>query len=263
MTAVRSGLWLAAVNTLRLPSPAPLSQLLESGPLALFLDFDGTLVELASGPDAIAVRSGLKSALLRLAEQLEGRLGLVSGRSIADLEKHLGALPLAVAGSHGADIRDARGRSLGAPAKGVSDEARAALRAFAASNALNLEEKPHGAALHFRSNPDMEEHAHGFAKEVAEHHGLATKRGKCVVELIERGRDKGGAVNVLMASAPFTGARAFFIGDDVTDEDGFAACQALGGAGILVGERGESNAAYALAGVAAVHHWLELEFDPT
>lgn len=247
----------------RLPEPVPLTKLLSSGPVALFLDFDGTLVEIAAGPDSIAVRQGLNRALCKLSDRLGGRLALVSGRAIEDIERHLGPLPLAMAGSHGASIRSADAASLGSQAQGIPDEARATLRQYANLHGLDLEEKPHGAALHFRSKPEFEQQATDYASLVASRHNLTAKRGKCVVELVEQGRDKGSAVRVLMDSEPFQGAAPYFIGDDITDEDGFAACQRLGGAGILVGERGTSSAEFALAGVAAVHTWLELDFDPT
>ncbi len=251
------------MDTNRLPQPEPLAQLLTRGPAALFLDFDGTLVEIASGPDAIKVKPGLNAALRILSGRLEGRLALVSGRSIEDIEKHLGPLPLAVAGSHGAAIRSADGEPLGKRAQGIPDDARITLREYAALHGLDVEEKPHGAALHFRSKPEFEEQANDYVRLIALRHDLTTKRGKCVVELVEKGRDKGSAVDTLRESQPFAGATPFFIGDDITDEDGFAACQRLGGAGILVGERGESSADFALRSVADVHLWLELNFDPT
>ncbi len=244
-------------NVTALPS---LASLIEGGPVALFLDFDGTLVELAGSPDAITVPDGMGAALVALSKRLQGRLAVVSGRSIADLENYLGDLPIAMAGSHGAAIRAANGSPLGNPAKGVGDAARDALRQFAHDEGLGIEEKTHGAALHFRNSPDREADAHAFVDALAGQHDLATKRGKCVIELVERDIDKGRAVDVLLDQTPFQGAIPYFIGDDVTDEDGFAACQRHGGKGILVGERHHTKAAHTLAEVDAVHKWLELTF---
>ncbi len=244
-------------HAMALPS---LTSLIEHGPVALFLDFDGTLVELAAAPDAILVRDGLGDALTALSRRLGGRIALVSGRSIADLERYLGPLPIAMAGSHGAAIRAADGSPLGKPAQGVSDAVREALRRFARDEGVSLEEKAHGAALHFRNAPEREADAHAFASALANEHDLATKRGKCVVELVEHGIDKGRAVDTFLDQAPFQGAIPYFIGDDVTDEDGFAACQRHGGKGILVGERHHTKAAHTLAEVDAVHKWLELTF---
>lgn len=199
------------------------------------------------------------SVLAKLNARIGERLALVSGRSIADLEQHLGPVPLAIAGSHGADKRLADGQILGEPPKGVSDALLQSMRVFASEHGAALEEKPHGLALHYRANPELEDSVIRFAEDAARQHGLSAKRGKCVVELVERGANKGAAVETFMAEAPFAGATPWFIGDDVTDEDGFRACLAMGGGAVLVGERDNSCANYALPGVVAVHDWLELE----
>lgn len=231
--------------------------LLSEGPIALFLDFDGTLVELAEGPTAIALRPRLADALLALAQRVEGRLSLVSGRSIENLQTFLGAMPITTAGSHGAAIRRADGTTLGTEPQGIAKGARDELRQFADTLGIDLEEKTHGSALHFRSAPDLEPQAHTFADQIAAKFGLVAKRGKCVVELVERGADKGSAVHQIMSETPFAGSTPWFIGDDVTDEDGFATCKSMGGGAILVGERANSQASHALRDVAAVHEWLE------
>ena len=240
-----------------LAEPPPLASLLARGPVALFLDFDGTLVELAPGPDAIEPLPDLNDRLARLAHQLEGRCAVVSGRAIADIEKHLGQLPIAAAGSHGSDIRSADGKALGAGPQGLPEAIETRLRAFAADHELDYEHKPHGGALHYRRNPDHGAQAHAFAEMLADEHGWAAQGGKFVVELVASGANKGGAVDAFMAVAPFAGAYPLFIGDDLTDEAGFAACERMGGAGVLVGNRSETGAGFALADVAAVHQWLE------
>jgi trehalose 6-phosphate phosphatase len=240
-----------------LPAPPPLASLLADGPVALFLDFDGTLVEIADGPDAVAVPHLLASGLERLAMRLGGALALVTGRSIDNLHNFLGPLALHLAGSHGADVRSPCGTQLreGAPLPTVVADA---LGCFAAASGLLYERKAHGGALHYRVRPDLEEEAYRFATGLAEAHGLATKAGKCVVELVWPGADKGGAVDLLSLRPPFAGAAPVFIGDDVTDEDGFAACTRHGGFGIAVGERFSAAARYSLATVKDVHAWLEL-----
>ncbi|MEP0392661.1 MAG: trehalose-phosphatase [Erythrobacter sp.] len=240
----------------RLPEPPQLSALMRDGPVALFLDFDGTLVELAATPDAISVPRNMPTKLRALSQALDGRLALVSGRSITDLEKHLGQLGVAVAGSHGADCRLASGQALGQAPQGISAEARASLSGFAQKEGLDLEEKSHGAALHFRNQPEKERVAHDFASTLSDKHGLAVKTGKCVVELVESGANKGAAVNAFMDDRLFAGSVPWFIGDDITDEDGFRACQDRGGGGILVGEREETRAGHAFADVTAVRQWL-------
>ena len=95
-------------------------------------------------------------------------------------------------------------------------------------------------------------------RTIAAREGLAVKTGKCVVELVHEGADKGGAVRAFMEQPPFAGARPVFIGDDVTDEDGFAGCTQAGGFGVLVGDERETAAEFRLADVDAVYDWLEL-----
>lgn len=237
--------------------PPPLSELVARGPLALFLDFDGTLVEIAGSPDAIVVPVDLSDRLSALSDRLGGRLALVSGRGIVDVESHCGTLAIAVAGSHGAARRMAGSRDTGLleplPAAVVAE-----IEQFALANAVAFERKPHGAALHSRGAPEREDDCLAFMVALAGQHGLVAKRGKMVVELVQPGADKGAAVDAFMALDPFAGATPVFVGDDITDEDGFAACLRLGGFGIAVGERESALARYSLADPAAVQDWLHL-----
>jgi len=132
------------------------------------------------------------------------------------------------------------------------------VRAFAASAGATFEAKQHGAALHSRAAPHLEQRCSLFMKELAARHGLAVKRGKFVAELVRPGADKGAAVQAFMAAEPFAGARPVFVGDDVTDEDGFAAATEAGGIAVAVGPRDSACASYGLADPAAVHQWLGL-----
>jgi len=242
----------------QLPPPPLLADLAPSAGLAVFLDFDGTLVEIAPRPDAIEVPERLSEALARLAARLDGRLALVSGRAISDIERFTGPLTIACAGSHGADMRDAAGAPIGESPMKFSARVLGRMEEFATRSGFALEAKPHGAALHYRDDPSLEGAGLAFARDLAASQGLDIKRGKCVIELVGRGANKGSAVSAFMALAPFAGAMPVFIGDDVTDEDGFRAVSELGGCGILVGDRQPSCARYRLASPAAVHHWLEI-----
>lgn len=241
-----------------LPAPPALDSLRGKVDLALFLDFDGTLVELAPTPDGINVAHDLADRLGKLGIALGDRLALVSGRAIVDLEKHLGPIALACAGSHGSDCRQASGEPLGDPPGGLPSEALCAIADFAQAQGFDLEDKPHGAALHYRANPDLEPQGLAFAEQLIKTHDLEMKRGKCVIELVAPGANKGTAVAAFMGEAPFAGAVPIFIGDDVTDEDGFAKAAELGGFGIIVGDRLGTVAKNRLASVAALHHWLQL-----
>ena len=241
-----------------LDTPPALRLLDQEAPVALFLDFDGTLVEIAGTPDSIVVPERLGDSLFGLSDRLGGRFALVSGRAIPDLERHIGSLRVARAGSHGIARELADGSVLGALAEALPSEAGAALRKFAKARGFLLEEKPHGAALHYRADPTLKEPGIAFAEELAREHALELKRGKGPIELVRPGVSKAGAVHAFMQVAPFKGAVPVFVGDDITDEDGFAAAAELGGFGILVGDRRPTGARYGLADPVAVHDWLEL-----
>ncbi|CAM3296616.1 MULTISPECIES: trehalose-phosphatase [Sphingomonas] len=224
---------------------------------SLFLDFDGTLVELADNPEAVHVSAALADRLDALAAHMPGRLAIVSGRSIAQLDALFGpqAQHFTLAGSHGAERRT--------PEDGHSQPERPAhlatateeMQAVAQAHDLYFETKSFGAGLHYRRNPDAEPLALREAAAIAERHGLTLQPGKMMVEVRLPG-DKGQAIETLMETPAMRGTVPIFLGDDVTDEDGFAAAAALGGAGVLVGPMRETAAHYRLPDVAAVHQWL-------
>lgn len=242
------------------PGPPPsLAKLQASGPVALFLDFDGTLVEIAPTPETILVPQGLATRLEVLSRRLGGRLALVSGRSTANIAAHLGSLAVARAGSHGVERVDARGARIGSAPARLPAEITEAMQAFAAEHAgVECELKSLGAALHYRAAPQHEHAAIAFAERQAVMHGLWVKLGKCVVELVNRGVDKASAVRAFMGEEPFAGAVPVFVGDDVTDEDGFRAARELGGFGVVVGARDGTLASHSLQSPAKVHEWLQL-----
>jgi trehalose 6-phosphate phosphatase len=237
-----------------LPPPPP--DLLQGA--ALFLDFDGTLVELAETPDAIRVPSELGPTLDRLRRRLEGRIAIVSGRSLADLERHVPSSGIAFSGSHGIELRFADGTSLPLSVPIGFDDVRERVVRFAAGEeGLLVEEKAAGIALHYRLAPALEERVSGFMEELAEERGLSVQRGSMVVEIRPRGADKGDALRAFMTEPEFAGARPVFVGDDLTDEHGFEAAAALGGAGVLVGPARGTVARYRIPSVGAVSAWLE------
>ncbi|HEX8482843.1 MAG TPA: trehalose-phosphatase [Allosphingosinicella sp.] len=241
------------------PLPPPLSRL---APLALFLDFDGTLVELAETPGGIAVPTGLAPLLDRLSARLEGRLAIVSGRAVDDLRRYLGASAAVLSGSHGAELHYADGRRIPVSAPPGLAEARESIRRFAAGGeGLLVEDKPAGVALHYRLAPERAAEADAFVEALAGRSGLILQRGKMVAELRPAGSDKGAAVRRLMGEPPFKGARPVFVGDDLTDEDAFRAAASLGGDGVLVGPPRPTAARWRLNGVADVHAWLEAASD--
>jgi len=246
------------VETVAMGIPPLLDELGASVPVALFLDFDGTLVDIAPSPDAIRVPPDLPARLEALARRMEGRLALVSGRSVADIERHLGPVRIALAGSHGLDRIGADGARIGPAPAPIPRAAMQAFEDFAARSGLEYEAKSHGAALHYRTAPALADAALAFAREIADENALQLKRGKCVVELAPQGADKAGAVHAFMGEGAFAGAMPVFVGDDITDEDGFLAARDLGGFGIIVGDRAGTLARYRLPSPTEVSQWLEL-----
>jgi len=236
-----------------LPNPSP--ELLNGA--ALFLDFDGTLTELAETPDAIQVAPHLPQLLERLRSRLGGRLAIVSGRSIADLERYVEIAGIPFSGSHGLELRLGDGTLVPLHAPRGLDDVRDRVRRFAGERAgLLVEDKPAGVALHFRRAPEAAPAVAEFMEQLARESELVVQRGSMVVELRPPGADKGDAVRALMREEPFVGARPVFVGDDLTDEHAFAAVTEMGGAGVLVGPLRETAALYRLPSVAGVAEWL-------
>ncbi len=224
---------------------------------SLFLDFDGTLVAIAERPDAVEVDAALDSLLDRLGRVLAGRVAIISGRALAEIDRLIARGRFAIGGSHGLELRWPDGR-LDAPAvPECLEEIIAEMRSLQATYPeLVVEEKPFGAALHYRQLPTAEPECRALAARLARHEGFALQSGKMVFEIRAAGHDKGSAVRALMGDPALTGSRPIFIGDDDTDEAAFRAVAELGGAGILVGPGRGTAARYRLADVPATHQWL-------
>lgn len=235
--------------------PPPPDHLLDNA--ALFLDFDGTLVELADRPDAILVSPALAPMLERLRQRLKGRIAIVSGRSLEDLKRHVPLHDIAFSGSHGLELQLADGTRLPLSIPLGLDDTRAAIERFAAgTEGLIVEEKPASIALHYRGAPGEAARVEAFMTALAKARGFATQAGQMVIELRPEGANKGDAVKAFMTDPVFSGTTPIFVGDDLTDEHAFAAVAALGGAGVLVGPERATAATYGLDSVAAVAAWL-------
>ena len=235
---------------------------------ALFLDYDGTLVAIAPTPAEAHADDEIRGLLAALAERLAGALGLVSGRPVADIDGFLAPLRLTVAGLHGLELR--RGRDGGLVELAAAGEAlapvRAAFAAFAARRPGTLvEDKRLSLALHYRQAPGLEPEAVELATRLSGASGgaLRLQRGKMVVELLPAGRDKGRAIEDLLALPEFAGRVPVFVGDDVTDEAGFRAVNRLGGTSVRVGaiDEGGTEAGRHLAGIADLRSWLRRSLE--
>ncbi|WP_395673806.1 trehalose-phosphatase [Phenylobacterium sp.] len=237
-----------------LPAPKPL----RLAGAALFLDLDGTLAPIASRPQDVRPEPRRTRLIERLSAALDGRLAVVSGRTLADLDRILEGRVTAVAAVHGLVRREPDGvTSEVAPHPGLVDAA-ARLRDFAIRDSgLIVEEKGLSVALHYRLARAQGGAARSLADEIAAATGLVVQHGDMVEELRTPGPTKGDSVRAFMSQPPFKGATPLFVGDDATDEHGFEAARQAGGVGVLVGPPRDSAARYRLAGVDAVLDWLE------
>lgn len=227
---------------------------------ALFLDIDGTLIDIAPTPTSVMVPPDLPNLLRSLSRLLDGAVALVSGRSLADVDRLFAPLVVAAAGQHGAEIRwpdgttnifDAAARKLGGLLPKVA--------AFAkARPGMLIENKGMTIAVHCRQVPQYQAELGEFLSELAAKSGgrLETIGGRRVFEIKPRNFSKRTAVEHFMRTAPFAGRLPIFIGDDRTDEDGFAAVQAQGGYAIRVGPDGPSRATWRIASPAQTRAFL-------
>jgi trehalose 6-phosphate phosphatase len=225
---------------------------------ALFLDLDGVLAPIAPSPDDVGPDARRTRVLRDLAERLDGRVAIVSGRTVAEVDRIVDAAVIPASGVHGLERRRADGTSDHA---GPSPQVRIAVQAFHAfareRPGILVEDKGVAAGLHYRGAPDQAEAAGRLARDLAVQTGLTLQPGKMVLELKTPGSDKGSAVRAFMSEPPFAGAMPVMLGDDLTDEFGFAACEAFGGFGVLVGPTRDTAARFGLADVEAVLTWLE------
>lgn len=238
-----------------LPVPPPVGA---DSVWALFLDVDGTLLDLAHRPDEVEVDAQLRADLAHLHERLGGALALLSGRPLAQLDALLDWHGHAAAGLHGAELRtpDGRQRIIGDADAFAATRARAT-ELVRSTDGVLLEDKLRALALHYRRAPSARATAERIAETlVGELHGYVLQRGDCVIELKPAGVDKGRALAALLDTLPFHGRCPWMLGDDLTDEDAFARVNQNGGVSVVVGARRPTVARHALADPAAVRAWL-------
>lgn len=227
---------------------------------ALFLDIDGTLIEHADHPEGVDIPLDMPDLLGQLQLALDGAVALVSGRTIEWMDKRFAPARLAASGQHGAEIRLAPDLpSVPIPRPRWRAPLETALdHALASWPGVFLEHKPLSLAVHFRAVPQFGEEITQTVIDIGSRldPGIEFLKGRCVIEVRQAGRNKGTAVEELMKSALFAGRRPVFLGDDVTDEDGFRAVRAAGGLAVAVGPRPTLLADWRLATPADVRRWL-------
>ncbi len=225
---------------------------------ALFLDIDGTLAEFKRRPEEVGPTPQLTHLLRGLARRLDGRLALISGRALSDVDRISAGVVIAASGVHGLEHRDAQGRLDVSPPHPGLERARAEFEALVtATPVLLLEDKGLGLVLHYRTAPELAGMADAIAARMVDETGLALQKGDMMIEVRTPGRNKGDALKTFMAEPPFRDHQPVFVGDDLTDEHAFAAARELGGYGVLVGPERETAASFRLEDVASVLGWLE------
>lgn len=227
---------------------------------AVFLDVDGTLLELAPTPQGVEVPEGLVALLQRLALGLDGAVAIVTGRLISDIDSLLSPLRLAASGVHGAEMRTAPDRDIERVTSTLPDDIILSLRRLALGiPGVIVEPKGAGLALHYRLAPDAE----GFIltalmAQLEQHAGaFEVVRGKKLFEVLPSGLSKGTALAQLADLPAFQSRIPIMIGDDIGDEPAFAVAEARGGFGLRVAGEHYGPALADFPGPGAVLDWLE------
>lgn len=226
---------------------------------ALFLDVDGTILHFADTPNGVAPSRTVGRMLQGLSVTLDGAVALISGRTIETLDRLFAPLRLPAAGLHGLERRDAVGNfhTLG-EAEALEHLRRPFADLAASKNGVMLEDKGRALAVHYRMAPEEAESIRRRVEDLVHPSAdnLRIIHGKMVSEVKPRHADKGSAIYAFMCEAPFLGRVPVFIGDDVTDEDGFKVVNGFDGFAIRVGRGEETAARYRLADVDQVIAWL-------
>jgi trehalose 6-phosphate phosphatase len=227
---------------------------------ALFLDVDGTLLHLRQTPDGVNRSERVCQILEQIMVCLGGAVALVSGRTIQNLDELFEPHRFPVAGLHGLERRDAEGIVHCHSESELLDALRPPLMKVAdAHKGVILEDKSRALAIHYRQAPDKATEIQSFVEDLVRPlaHELHVIHGKMVSEVKPWHADKGSAISDFMDETPFMGRVPVFIGDDTTDEDGFAIVNQKNGFAVRVGDGVDTAARYSLKDVDEVISWLE------
>jgi trehalose 6-phosphate phosphatase len=224
----------------------------------LFLDVDGTLLDIAPTPDSVRVDPALVGLLRELDRAFDGAMALISGRPIVEIDDLFEPLFLCVAGVHGCERRDASGHwyrpaFVGTDLEPMRTDLRHFLRPF---HGTLLEDKGCALAVHFRQAPHLEEKLRlRLSAYLSRMRDFELLDGDHVIEIKPVTHNKATAIEAFMQEAPFAGRSPVFIGDDITDLDGFAAVRRLNGQALSVGDRVVADRHFKTP--SAVREWLE------
>jgi trehalose 6-phosphate phosphatase len=253
-----------------LASPVPLDQnapdlgprVLTAHHIALLLDFDGTISEIVPRPEDAEIAPQIWPTLKALAARPDFNVAVVSGRGLTDLRARTGLENVIYVGNHGLEIeagatrfREPHAESLRRELRSLSLQLKLAL---AETDGLEIEDKGLTLSVHYRRVPEQLHHwvrtvTNGAA---ARSRSFESREGKMVLDIKPQiNWNKGYAVKWILREVLPSSALPIYIGDDVTDEDAFAAIPE--GITIRVGEPGDSRAQYHLPNVAAVGEFLQ------
>jgi trehalose 6-phosphate phosphatase len=228
---------------------------------ALYLDVDGTILDIAPTPQAVEVPDWMVPLLTDLHERLEGAVAFVSGRNIADIDRLFAPLKLPAIGVHGGEIRTPDGKLSYDDALGAELAAAKPFLSVAIGSlpGVLLEDKHRALALHYRNVPERGREVLKLAELALAQIGpaFALIVGKCVVEIRPRHLTKGQGIERLMQVPPFLGRTPIFAGDDVSDEDAFEAVNRMGGISVRIGEPARTAATCRLSDPEQLRRWLQ------
>jgi trehalose 6-phosphate phosphatase len=229
-------------------------------PIALFLDVDGTLLEIAATPDRVRVPASLRNTLQLSREREGGALALLSGRRLGDIDSLFAPGIFPSSGLHGLEVRLPGGAVVRPPVDpAVLDCARRWLGDLRQQNrGLLLEDKGIALAMHFRLAPGLAPEIEVIMDEMAAELGgdFVVRQGKCVYELMPRGFDERTAIELFMRQPEFAGRTPVYVGDDAFDEAGFQFVNDMGGHTVRVGDLALTAARYRFSNVSTVAAWL-------
>jgi trehalose 6-phosphate phosphatase len=227
---------------------------------AVFLDIDGTLIDLADTPEGIVVPPDLGAHLEALSKRLDGALALVTGRALVYADGLFAPLTLPIAGLHGAERRRPDGTIDSVDSgPGFATLKRSLERVAADWQGVIIEDKGGAVAAHYRQAPEHQAALEAVMASALEEAGpdYALQRGKMVIEIRPARASKGAAIRAFLSEAPFAGRKPLTIGDDLTDEAMFKVANELGGLSIRIGEGTDTVAQATLPSAQALRTILK------
>jgi trehalose 6-phosphate phosphatase len=225
---------------------------------ALFIDIDGTLLDMAPTPEAVRVPPGLVGTLTQVSRTFDGAVALLTGRRVADADRFFAPLKLAASGVHGAEARSGQDGRTALLAARVPAELTAAVQAIArARTGILVEDKGSGLAVHYRNAPEERDTLELELERTVMHWaGFAVRTGRKVLDVAPVAHSKATGLAWLMRLPEFRGRRPVVIGDDCGDEPAFRAAQELGGLGLTVAGEHFSRDSADFDAPASVRAWL-------